>query len=173
MKIAVIDDYQDAFRTLDCYEKLSGHEVIVYKDTEKDPARLAERLKAAEAVILTQQRSRFPRAVIERLPNLKLVNQTGRNVGHIDVDACTEHGVLVSAGGSGDPHTTAELTWAVLDDGPGELESTLLLHLHADERAGLIDRRRVPKHQIEPQIELRLGQIDVFHDGDQGLSAGR
>ncbi len=114
MKIAVIDDYQDAFRTLDCYEKLSGHEVIVYKDTEKDPARLAERLKAAEAVILTQQRSRFPRAVIERLPNLKLVNQTGRNVGHIDVDACTEHGVLVSAGGSGDPHTTAELTWGLI-----------------------------------------------------------
>jgi D-3-phosphoglycerate dehydrogenase len=114
MKIAVIDDYQDAFRTLDCYKKLSGHDVIVHKDTEKDPARLAERLKDVEAVILTQQRSRFPRAVIERLPNLKLVNQTGRNVGHVDVDACTEHGVLVSAGGSGDPHTTAELTWGLI-----------------------------------------------------------
>lgn len=114
MKIAVIDDYQDAFRTLDCYKKLSGHEVTVYKDTEKDPARLADRLKDAEAVILTQQRSRFPRAVIERLPKLKLVNQTGRNVGHIDVDACTQHGIIVSAGGSGDPHTTAELTWGLI-----------------------------------------------------------
>ena len=114
MKIAVIDDYQDAFRTLNCFKKLSGHDVIVYKDTEKDPARLADRLKDAEAIILTQQRSRFPRAVIERLPNLKLVNQTGRNVGHIDVDACTEHGIVVSAGGSGDPHTTAEHTWALI-----------------------------------------------------------
>ncbi len=114
MKIAVIDDYQDAFRTLNCYKKLSGHDVIVYRDTEKDPARLADRLKDAEAIILTQQRSRFPRAVIERLPNLKFVNQTGRNVGHIDVDACTEHGIVISAGGSGDPHTTAELTWALI-----------------------------------------------------------
>ena len=76
MKIAVIDDYQDSFRTLNCYKKLSGHDVIVYKDTEKDAARLADRLKDAEALILTQQRSRLPRAVIERLPNLKLVNQT-------------------------------------------------------------------------------------------------
>ncbi len=114
MKIAIIDDYQDAFRTLDCYKKLSGHDVIVYNDTEKDPARLAQRLKDAEAVILTQQRSPFPRTVIEQLPNLKLVNQTGRNVGHVDVDACTQHGIIVSAGGSGDPHTTAELTWGLI-----------------------------------------------------------
>ncbi len=114
MKIAIIDDYQDAFRTLDCYKKLSGHDVIVYNDTEKDPARLAQRLKDAEAVILTQQRSPLPRTVIEQLPNLKLVNQTGRNVGHVDVDACTQHGIIVSAGGSGDPHTTAELAWGLI-----------------------------------------------------------
>lgn len=114
MKIAVIDDYQDAFRTLRCYAKLKGHEVIVYNDTEKDAARLAERLKDAEAVILTQQRSRFPRAVIERLPKLRLLSQTGRNAGHIDVEACTERGIMVSAGGSGNPHPTAELTWGLI-----------------------------------------------------------
>jgi D-3-phosphoglycerate dehydrogenase len=114
MKIAVIDDYQDAFRTLTCYPKLKGHEVVVYKDTEKDPARLAERLKEAEAVILTQQRSPFPRALIERLPKLKLISQTGRTTGHIDVKACTEHGVVVSAAGFGTPHPTAELTWALI-----------------------------------------------------------
>lgn len=114
MKIAVIDDYQDAFRTLKCYPKLKGHEVIVYNDTEKDPARLAERLKDADAVILTQQRSRFPRAVIERLPKLRLVSQTGRAAAHIDVQACTEKGILVSAGGSGNPVATAELTWALI-----------------------------------------------------------
>lgn len=114
MKIAVIDDYQNAFRTLNCYPKLSGHEVIVYNDTEKEPARLAERLKDADAVVLTQQRSRFPRAVIERLPKLKLISQTGRNAAHIDVQACTERGVVVSAGGSGNPVPTAELTWALI-----------------------------------------------------------
>lgn len=114
MKIAVIDDYQDAFRTLRCYAKLKGHEVRVYNDTEKDPVRLAERVKDAEAVVLTQQRSRFPRAVIERLPKLELLSQTGRNTGHIDVEACTERGVVVSAGGAGNPRPTAELTWALI-----------------------------------------------------------
>src|SRR5438128_1070620 len=87
MKIAVIDDYQNAFRTLKCYAKLKDHEMMVYTDTEKEPARLAERLKDAEAVVLTQQRSRFPRAAIERLPKLKLISQTGRATAHIDVEA--------------------------------------------------------------------------------------
>jgi len=114
MKIAVIDDYQDAFRTLRCYAKLKGHEVLIYNDTEKDPARLAERLKDADAVILTQARSPFPRALIERLPKLRLISQTGRSSGHIDVDACTEHGVVVSAAGFATPHPTAELTWGLI-----------------------------------------------------------
>jgi len=114
MKIAVIDDYQNAFRTLRSYPKLSGHEVIVYNDTEKDPARLADRLKDADAVVLTQQRSRFPRAVIERLPKLKLIAQTGRNAAHIDLAACTEREVVVSAGGTGRSSATAELTWGLI-----------------------------------------------------------
>lgn len=111
MKIAVIDDYQDAFRTLRCFGKLEGHEVLVYSDTEKDPVRLAERLKDAEAVILTQARSPMPRALIERLPKLRLLSQTGRSTGHIDIAACTEHGVVISAAGFATPHPTAELTW--------------------------------------------------------------
>ena len=114
MKIAVIDDYQNAFRTLKCYAKLKDHEVVVYTDTEKEPARLAERLKDAEAVVLTQERSRFLRAAIERLPKLKLISQTGRATAHIDVAACTERGIVVSAGGAGNPHATAELTWALI-----------------------------------------------------------
>jgi D-3-phosphoglycerate dehydrogenase / 2-oxoglutarate reductase len=114
MKIAVIDDYQDAFRTLRCYPKLKGHDVLIYNDTEKEPARLADRLKEAEAVILTQARSSFPRTLIERLPRLRLISQTGRSTGHIDIDACTEHGVVVSAAGFATPHPTAELTWGLI-----------------------------------------------------------
>jgi D-3-phosphoglycerate dehydrogenase len=114
MKIAIIDDYQDAFRTLRCYRKLEGHEVLIYNDTEKDPAHLAERLKEAEAVILTQARSPLSRALIERLPRLRLISQTGRSTGHIDIDACTEHGVVVSAAGFATPHPTAELTWGLI-----------------------------------------------------------
>jgi D-3-phosphoglycerate dehydrogenase / 2-oxoglutarate reductase len=114
VKIVVIDDYQDAFRTLKCYPKLKDHEVVVYNDTEKDAARLAERLKDAEVILLTQQRSRFPRAVIERLPKLRFISQTGGNTSHIDVAACTEHDIIISARGGGRPHTTAELTWGLI-----------------------------------------------------------
>ena len=114
MKIAVIDDYQNAFRTLGCARKLGDHELIVYTDTENDPERLARRLQDADVVVLTQQRSRFPRAVIERLPKLKLISQTGRNAAHIDLEACTERKVVVSAGGTGRPGATAELTWGLI-----------------------------------------------------------
>ncbi|HXV80660.1 MAG TPA: D-2-hydroxyacid dehydrogenase family protein [Candidatus Binatia bacterium] len=114
MKIAVIDDYQNAFRTLQCYPKLRGHEVVVYTDTEKDVTKLAERLQDAEVVVLTQQRSLFPRALIEQLPKLKLIGQTGRAATHVDLEACTEKGIIVSAGGSGNPNATAELTWGLI-----------------------------------------------------------
>ncbi len=114
MKIAIIDDYQDAFRKLECSKKLAGHELIAFTDTEKDPAKLAARLQDVEILVLTQQRSKLPRAVIEKLPILKLVSQTGRNANHIDIAACTEKGIVVSAGGAGNPNPTAELAWALI-----------------------------------------------------------
>jgi len=114
MKIAIIDDYQDAFRRLDCAKKLAGHELVAFTDTEKDPAKLAARLQDADAVVLTQQRSKMPRAVIEKLPKLKLISQTGRNANHIDLAACTEKGIVVSAGGAGNPNPTAELAWGLI-----------------------------------------------------------
>ena len=114
MKIAVLDDYQNAFRTLKCFPKLSGHEVVVFTDPETDIGRLAERLKDADAVVLTQQRSSFPRALIEKLPNLKLIGQTGRAATHVELEACSEKGIVVSAGGSGNPNATAELTWGLI-----------------------------------------------------------
>jgi D-3-phosphoglycerate dehydrogenase len=114
MKVAVLDDYQDAFRTLKCAAKLEGHEVTAYRDTVKDPAKLAERLNGAEAVILLQGRTAFPRAVAEKVTTLKLISQTGRNVNHIDVAACTEKGILVCGSGAGLPNHTAELTWGLI-----------------------------------------------------------
>ena len=114
MKIAVIDDYQGAFKKTKAFSKLAGHEVTVYTDTEKDPAKLADRLKDAEAVVLTQQRSPLPRAVIEKLPKLKLISQTGKNAYHIDLEAAKAQGIVVSAGGGSSPNPTAELTWAII-----------------------------------------------------------
>lgn len=114
MKIAVIDDYQDAFRKHASFPRLKDHEVVVFNDTEKDPVRLAARLKDADAVVLTQQRSPFPRVLIEKLPEIKLIAQTGRNTSHIDVAACTGKGIVVSAAGASHPHSTAELTWGLI-----------------------------------------------------------
>ena len=114
MKIAILDDYQDVFRTLKCNAKLKGHDVAIYHDSVKEPAKLAERLKGAEAVVLLQQRTPFPRAAAEKVTTLKLISQTGRNVGHIDVAACTEKGIMVCGAGAGLPNHTAELTWGLI-----------------------------------------------------------
>jgi D-3-phosphoglycerate dehydrogenase / 2-oxoglutarate reductase len=114
MKIVVIDDYQNAFKTLKCFPKLSGHEVVVHTEPESDIEKIAGRLKDADAVVLTQQRTSFPRPLIENLPKLKVIGQTGRAAGHVDLAACTEKGIVVSAGGSGNPNATAELTWGLI-----------------------------------------------------------
>ena len=114
MKIAVIDDYQDVFRKLDCYARLAAHEVEVFHDAVRDPGQLATRLRHADAVVLTQQRTAFPRAVVERLPGLKLIAQTGRNTYHLDVTACTERGIVIAAAGISAPTATTELTWGLI-----------------------------------------------------------
>jgi D-3-phosphoglycerate dehydrogenase len=114
MRIAVLDDYQDVFRTLACSAKLAGHEVVVYHDSVKEPAQLARRLDGAQAVILLQQRTPFPRAAAERVTTLELISQTGRNANHIDLAACTEKGIVVCGSGAGLPNHTAELTWGLI-----------------------------------------------------------
>ena len=114
MKIAVIDDYQSAFKILKCFPKLSSHDVQIYIDPETDLDKIADRLKDADAVVLTQQRTYFPRALVEKLPKLKLIAQTGRAATHIDLAACTDQGIVVSAGGSGNSNATAELTWGLI-----------------------------------------------------------
>ena len=114
MRIAVLDDYQDVFHTLKCHARLKGHEVTAYRDSVKEPGKLAERLNGADAVILLQQRTPFPRAAAEQARTLKLISQTGRNVNHIDVAACTEKGIMVCGSGAGLPNHTAELTWGLI-----------------------------------------------------------
>jgi D-3-phosphoglycerate dehydrogenase len=114
MRIAVLDDYQDAFRSLDCSKDLKGHDVTSFRQTAESEDALVDMLRDAEAVILIQQRTAMPRKVIERLPALKMISQTGRNTAHIDVAACKERGIVVSAGGAGGPNATAELAWALI-----------------------------------------------------------
>ncbi|HEY4139815.1 MAG TPA: D-2-hydroxyacid dehydrogenase family protein [Pseudolabrys sp.] len=114
MRIAVIDDYQDAFRSLDAAAKLKGHDVKVFHAMAKDDKALIDMLKGFEAVVLIQQRTAMPRKVIEALPDLKMISQTGKNTAHIDVAACKERGIVVSAGGGGTPNATAEIAWSLI-----------------------------------------------------------
>lgn len=114
MRIAVLDDYPDAFRTLPAFERLRGHDVVVHTEPVRDAGVLVERLRDADVALLTQQRSRLTRDVVERLPRLRLVSQTGRATSHLDLEALTERGVLVSLGGGGMTAPTAELTWGLI-----------------------------------------------------------
>ena len=116
MKVAILDDYQDAARKLAAFAKMKDHDVTAFTDHCREPAALAARLKDFEVVLLIQQRCPFPRAVIEQLPKLRHISQTGRNVAHVDVAACTERGIVVSAGGAANPHAPAELTWGLILD---------------------------------------------------------
>ena len=113
MRVAVLDDYADAFRALPCAKRLAGHEVVAFTDTVRGDA-LVERLDGFDAVVLLQQRTALPREVVERLTTLRLVSQTGRNTSHLALDALASRGIVVSAGGAGGPNATAELTWALI-----------------------------------------------------------
>ena len=116
MKVAVLDDYQGVFTQLECFPRLRDHEVVTFRDPAQYVGRLPEVLREFDAVMLTQQRTWFPRALIEQLPNLKLISQTA-GTAHIDLAACTERGIVVSAGGpprGRGGNDTAELTWALI-----------------------------------------------------------
>jgi len=114
MRIAIPDDYQDLVHTLACYRHLDGHTVERFREPARDLDEMVDRLAAAEAIVPVRERSRFPRALIERLPRLRLISQTGRSTRHIDVDACTERGIVVSTGSHASPIAPAEMTWALI-----------------------------------------------------------
>lgn len=113
MKIAILDDYQDACRTLDAWTKLAGHDVTVFRDTLKDEDALVARLKDFEALGLIRERTRFTASLLERLPKLRALSQTGKAGAHIDLAACNKLGIAVLEG-SGSPYATSELTWGLV-----------------------------------------------------------
>ncbi len=113
MNIVILDDYQDAVRKLQCASKLEPYTVKVFTNTVKGVGQLAVRLRDADILVLIRDRTPINRQLVEKLPRLKLIAQTGRIGNHIDLAACTEHGVAV-AEGLGSPIAPAELSWALL-----------------------------------------------------------
>ena len=115
MKISILDDYHDTLRTLACFSKLAGHDVEIWNDHVQDVDALAERLKDTEALVLIRERTQIRAPLLDRLDKLKLISQ--RSVfPHIDVDACTRRGVIVSSSQhAGAPsYAAAELTWGLV-----------------------------------------------------------
>ncbi len=115
MKISILDDYHDTLRTLDCFRKLDGHQVTIWNDHVQELDALAERLEDTEVLVLIRERTKVREPLLERLPKLRLISQ--RSVyPHIDIDACTRLGVIVSSDlHMGTPsYATAELTWGLI-----------------------------------------------------------
>lgn len=113
MKIAILDDYQDVVRRLDCFSMLDGHEVKVFTNSARGAGQLAIRLAPFDALVLIRERTPLARALLARLPNLKLIAQTGKVSGHIDLVTAAECGITITEG-VGDPTAPAELTWALI-----------------------------------------------------------
>jgi D-3-phosphoglycerate dehydrogenase len=113
VNIVILDDYQDAVRKLNCFSKLAGHDVKVFNNTVKGAGQLSVRLRDAEALVLIRERTVINKQLLEKLPKLKLLSQTGRAGSHIDMEACTSRRIAV-AEGVGSPHAPAELTWALI-----------------------------------------------------------
>ena len=113
MNIIILDDYQDAVRKLQCAQRPELQNAKVFTNTVKGIGQLAVRLKDAEILVLIRERTHFPKALLEKLPRLKLIAQTGRVGPHIDVETCTRLGIAV-AEGVGSPVAPAELTWSLI-----------------------------------------------------------
>ena len=108
MHIVISDDHQDCIRKLACFEKLSAHTVSIFNDTVSGTDALAERFKDADAIVLIRERTVITKELLDRLPKLKVISQTGKMASHVDLEACKAKGIVVMDGrGSG--AATAEL----------------------------------------------------------------
>ncbi len=113
MKIAILDDFQEAVPKLDCFNMLQGHEVKIFSNSARGAGQLAIRLAPFDALVLIRERTTLSRQLLAKLPQLKLISQTGKVSGHIDVSAATEHGIAI-AEGVGSPVAPAELAWTLI-----------------------------------------------------------
>ncbi|MDQ6680719.1 MAG: D-2-hydroxyacid dehydrogenase family protein [Pseudomonadota bacterium] len=113
VNIIILDDYQDAVRKLKCATILERFSAKVFTNTVKGIGQLSVRLRDAEVLVLIRERTQFPRQLLEKLPKLRLLSQTGKAGSHIDIEACTRLGIAV-AEGAGSPVAPAELTWALI-----------------------------------------------------------
>lgn len=89
MKITILDDYQHVIQSLKCFELLKNQHVQILHYTEKDINVLAEKLQDTHVLVLTRERTEISENLLSKLPNLKLISQTGKISNHLNLNACT------------------------------------------------------------------------------------
>jgi phosphoglycerate dehydrogenase-like enzyme len=161
--VAVLDDYQNvALRMTDWSVLPKEVEVRVFQDHLKDEDALVGRLQDFAIVMAMRERTPFPRSTFARLPNLKLLTTTGMRNAAIDMQAATDHGVVV-CGTGGVVYPTAELTWGLI--------LSLLRHIHREDHAV-----RGGRWQISVGVDLNgktLGVLGLGNLGSQVATVGK
>jgi len=114
MKIVIPDDYHGLVPRLACFNTLAGHQVTVLRDVAPSFETLVEKLRDADVIVAIRERTDFTRALLEQLPRLKLIAQTGRSAHSVDLKACSDLGIAVCSGSNSSPYTVAEHTWALI-----------------------------------------------------------
>ena len=159
MKVVFLDDNLYAVKRMASYERLRDHEVRIVHEHIPDIPTLAASVRDAEALVLNRERTPVTQALVERLPRLALISQTGTATPHIDLPACTKKGIVVSAGGRA-PMATVELTWALI--------------LAARRRVALeAARLRTGRWQSELGTTVRGRTLGIFGYGTIGSEVAR
>lgn len=163
LRVALLDDYQGvALAAADWSQLAAGVAVEAFTDHLTDEAALVARLAPFDIVMAMRERTPFPRSLLQRLPNLKLLATSGMRNAAIEVPAATELGILV-CGTSGSSRATMELTWALI--------LALLRHVPREDRA-----TREGRWQETVGVGLdgkTLGLVGLGNIGAQAAEAGR
>ncbi len=114
MKIVIPDDYQNVVDRLQCFAMIRHHNVVRYREPARDFEQLVGRLSDAEIIVSIRERVEFSRALLERLPQCRLIALVGRSSHRLDFDAATALGIPVATGVSNSPVAPAELTLALM-----------------------------------------------------------
>lgn len=112
-RLAILDDYQGVTLKAEAWQGLPDIEKVTFRDTLTDSAKLVARLLPFDGILAMRERTPFPRALIEKLPNLKLLITTGERNRGIDAAACAERGITF-CGTSSFGAPTVEITWGLI-----------------------------------------------------------
>ena len=115
MRLAIINDYQKLAREAADWSSLPRDmEIDITHERTPGGAEGAALLAPYDIIVTAREETRFDRALIEKLPKLKLLVTHGRRNAALDMAALAAHGVTVCGTGYGFPKATVELAWGLI-----------------------------------------------------------